>query len=408
MRVLLTTIGSRGEVQPVSAVARELHRLGHEAVVCAPPDFRELVEGMGIPFVALGPEVSHTAKASAPPRPAMASVEAARQALAGTVAEQFRTIGQAAADCDAIVAGGAMMVAARSIAEQRGIPYAYASFCPITLPSAQHAPLPMPGRPAAAENADNRALWDVDARFWNDNVGPALNAHRSTQGLPPVTDVRGHMFTERPWLAADPVLGPWPGDWAADGAGEVVQTGAWVLRDERPLAPELEEFLQAGEPPIYFGLGSVRAPGDVSSVVLRVARELGRRVVLLSGWAGLAVDGSGNDCLVIGEVNQQALFRRVAAVVHHGGAGTTTAAAGAGAPQVLVPQRYDQPYWGRRVEDLGIGCAVAGGMPGDAELRAALARVLDGEVGVRAKAVAAGVRWDGAEVAARRLIGLGG
>ena len=77
------------------------------------------------------------------------------------------------------------------------------------------------------------------------------------------------------------------------------------------------------------------------------------------GWADLSLVDNEPDCLAIGEVNQQALFKRVAAVVHHGGAGTTTAAALAGAPQVVIPQHYDQHYWAQRVHQLGIGTAHA-------------------------------------------------
>ena len=109
------------------------------------------------------------------------------------------------------------------------------------------------------------------------------------------------------------------------------------------------------------------------------------------------------DCLAVGEVNQQALFRRVAAVVHHGGAGTTTTAARAGAAQVVVPQWADQPYWARRVADLGIG--VAQDVPGltTESLSAALRTALASRTRARARAVAGTIRTDGATVAARLL-----
>src|SRR5690606_6346415 len=94
-----------------------------------------------------------------------------------------------------------------------------------------------------------------------------------------------------------------------------------------------------------------------------VARAQGRRVLLSSGWAQLALVDDREDCFIVDEVNQQALFTRVAAVIHHGGAGTTTAAARAGSPQVIVPQIADQPYWASRVWDLGIGSAHDGAMP---------------------------------------------
>jgi vancomycin aglycone glucosyltransferase len=124
-------------------------------------------------------------------------------------------------------------------------------------------------------------------------------------------------------LAADPVLAPWP-----DPADEsVFQAGAWILPDERPFSFELETFLEGGEPPIYFGFGSIRAPEGLSQVMVQTAQALGRRAIISQGWANLSVVDNEPDCLVIGEVNLQALFKQVAAVVHHGGAGTTTLAA---------------------------------------------------------------------------------
>jgi vancomycin aglycone glucosyltransferase len=161
------------------------------------------------------------------------------------------------------------------------------------------------------------------------------------------------MFTDRPWLAADPTLGPWP-DPADEG---VFQTGSWILPDERPLARELDAFLASGAPPIYFGFGSTRAPQDAGPVILQATRTMGRRAIVSRGWFDVSLVENQADCLSIGEVNVHALFSRVAAVVHHGGAGTTTAAALAGAPQVVIPDRYAQHYWAQRVHTLGIGAA---------------------------------------------------
>jgi vancomycin aglycone glucosyltransferase len=210
------------------------------------------------------------------------------------------------------------------------------------------------------------------------------------------------MFTDRPWLAADPTLGPWP-DPADDG---VFQTGAWILPDERPLSRELEAFLEGGEPPIYFGFGSNRATKDAGLAMLQAARALGRRAIVSRGWFDEALAGDEDDCLSIGEVNVHALFPRVAAVVHHGGAGTTTATALAGVPQIVVPDRYDQHYWAQRVHALGIGAAHAPGVPTADSLARALERAMRPDVAARARSVAAAVRRDGTQVAAERLLGL--
>src|SRR3982750_1051197 len=144
MRVLLSTIGSRGDVQLIVALALQLRELGQEVRICAPPDFREWIGTLGIPFVPVGPEVRRPAApspsaAQAPPGP-----EQLRQLMEDTVAGQFETITAAARGCDILVAGMALQFALHSIAEQMGIPYVYTAWCPITLPSQHHAPPPLP------------------------------------------------------------------------------------------------------------------------------------------------------------------------------------------------------------------------------------------------------------------------
>jgi vancomycin aglycone glucosyltransferase len=398
MRVLLSTIGSRGDVQPLVALAVQLRELGQEVRVCAPPDFRDLIEGLGISFVPLGPELRSTAKGS--PAQARPSAEQIRQMMEGTVATQFETIPAAAQGCDVIVAGNALNIAARSVAEQMGIGYVFAAYCPITLPSPHHAPPKVLAWTPKDATADNRTLWAEDAQRWNERWGPALNSHRASAGLAPVTDVRSHVLTDKPWLAADPTLAPWP----EPADPDVFQMGAWILPNQRPLSPELETFLEAGEPPVYFGFGSIRAPQDLSKTMIETARALGLRAIVSRGWADLLLVDNQPDCLSIGEVNQQALFKRVAAVVHHGGAGTTTAATAAGAPQVVIPQHHDQHYFAQRINDLGIGSAHPPVVPTTDLLTSALEHTLQPAVAAGARSIATAVRRDGALVAAQRLI----
>lgn len=176
------------------------------------------------------------------------------------------------------------------------------------------------------------------------------------------------------------------------------------MPDGSALPPELETFLDAGEAPVYFAFGSARGAEGLSRTMIEAARALGRRAIVSRGWADLSLIDEGPDCLAVGEVNHHALFRRVAAVVHHGGAGTTTAAALAGAPQVVIPQGYDQHYWAQRVGQLGIGVAHAPGAPNRASLTTALEQTLRHEVTARAGSVARAVRRDGEQLAAERLL----
>ena len=138
---------------------------------------------------------------------------------------------------------------AQSVAEKLDIRYVYAAYCPIFLPSPHYPPQPLPGRPFPPDVTDHRMLNHLNIQNYNALFGDALNTHRASIGLPPVDNVRDQVFTSHPWLAADPVLAPWqePADL------DVVQTGAWIVPDERPLPPELAAFLDAGPPPVYVG-----------------------------------------------------------------------------------------------------------------------------------------------------------
>jgi len=399
MRILLSTIGSRGDVQPLVALGLQLKELGQDVRMCVPPDFREWIEGLGMTVTPIGPELRSTAKAN--PMAARPTPQQIRQMMEGTVATQFVTITTAAQDCDLIVGATALQVAAPSIAESMGVPYFFAAYCPAVLPSPHHAPPVLPGlgdKPVTM--TDYSELWAKDAERWNMQWKDILNPQRERLGLEPVSDVRSHILTKQPWLASDPALGLWP-DTADESA---FQSGAWFMKDERLLDPELEAFLNAGDPPIYFGFGSIRAPEEFSRVTIETARRLGRRTILLRGWADLSLVDSEPDCIAIGEVNHQALFKRVAAIIHHGGAGTTHAATRGGAPQVVIPQHYDQHYWAGRVQQLGIGTAHISTTPTFDSLTSALEKVLQSDVTARAKSIADEIRTDGTLVAARRLL----
>ncbi|MEV8098365.1 glycosyltransferase [Kitasatospora sp. NPDC085879] len=403
MRVLLSTYGSRGDVQPLAGLAVRLHELGAEVRVCAPPDeeFAQRLAEVGVPMV----PVSESVRALVTGAPPVASDFPRR--VAALVSAYYDAIVAEAEAGAVVVATGLFPSAAgaRSAADKLGLGYVYLALQPTVLPSPHRPPFQYPSHPYPPEVTDNRELWDLNIQTMNALFGGAVNTHRASVGLPPVDNVRDHVLTDRPWLATDPVLDPWQ---SADL--DVVQTGAWILPDERALPAELEAFLNAGAPPVFVGFGSMplRGAGDVAGVAVEAVRAQGRRVVIARGWAELSPTDDKDDCFAVGEVNHQALFGRVAAVVHHGGAGTTMAATRAGTPQVVVPQIVDQPYWAQRVAELGIGAAHDGPAPTVESLSAALRTALTPETRARARAVADTMSTDGASVAAKLLLDVAG
>jgi vancomycin aglycone glucosyltransferase len=275
-------------------------------------------------------------------------------------------------------------------------------YCPAIFPSPDHPPPKIGSQHSQSLPArENLALWKAEEQQWNELFGTTLNEEREKAGLAPVENVLRYVLTDRPWLAADPAIAPMP---SASGL-QIVTSGAWFLPDQSSLPDPLEEFLASGPPPVYFGLGSMRATGSAARIMIEAARETGCRVILSQGWANLMAIDAGEDCLVIGDTNHEKLFPRVAAVVHHGGAGTTTAATRAGRSQVVLPQIYDQYYWAHRIQELGVGVS---GPPREQlnmeTLVAALRETLRPETATRAQSLAGKIEKDGARMAAERLL----
>ena len=150
---------------------------------------------------------------------------------------------------------------------------------------------------------------------------------------------------------------PPPEDWAQTAT----VTGYWFLdQDEHWNPPEsLTEFLSEGEPPVYFGFGSIfgRDPKHTTQVILEAVRRTGVRAILAQGWGGLEPTAStqSESVMFIEATPHSWLFPQVSAVVHHGGCGTTAAGLLAGKPTIVCPFFGDQHFWGRHVERLGVG-----------------------------------------------------
>jgi vancomycin aglycone glucosyltransferase len=402
MRILLSSIGSRGDVQPILALGLEVKKLGHEASLCVAPNFKEWIESYGLECTPIGPDLKKLTGGTVPGKPVLPSNEQLQQLAEQTVRTQFQVISEAARGCDLVVGAGALQIALRSIAEARKIPYVFAAYCPAVLPSGNYPPPKMGGHYSySLPEAENQLLWREDEESFNKRFGATLNEERAKVGLGTVPSVQPYIFTDRPWLAADPVIAP-----AFPLAGmKVVQTGAWFIPDQTALPEDLESFLDEGTTPIYLGFGSMRASEQTARVLIEAARAMGLRSILSQGWANLIPSDKGKDCLSIGDVNHEKLFPRVAAIIHHGGSGTTTAAARAGRAQVIIPHNYDQFYWANRVQELGVG--VSGPLRDDLTvdtLVPALRECLQPEVTTRAQTLASRMELHGAQVAAERLV----
>jgi sterol 3beta-glucosyltransferase len=187
--------------------------------------------------------------------------------------------------------------------------------------------------------------------------GPFVNSFRRSYQLSPFTSGSFYQI-----LRSTPLLGayssrviPHPPDWP----DSMQITGYWfqdLLTKWQPPA-QLEAFLEAGDPPVYIGFGSMAGsqPDRLAKLVLEALAMSGQRGLLLTGWGGIHALSVPESVLVIEAAPHTWLFPRMAAVVHHGGAGTTAEGLRAGVPSVILPYMMDQPFWGQRVKALGVG-----------------------------------------------------
>jgi len=353
LKILLTSIGSRGDVQPMLAIAQALAARGHHPVIAAPPDFGDWVRGFGFEFAPLGIDVN-------------AFMQEHRATLGGNIWKFFRVVrgmfdrdlpDQMAAllelgrDADAIVhAAGAAM--APSAAEKLGIPALNVFFTTTVLPSRHHAPVVVPWR--TLPKWMNALLWLATDPMWNMLLRKGMNAGRERAGLRPLRDVVTHLFDDASHvLAVDSGILPSDPRWAA----RVPSVGFLFLQPkEIALEADLDNWLREGEPPVYVGFGSMTGTGPerMHRVMVEAIEATGRRGLVSAGWARFDRASFPAGWRVVGDTAHALLFPRMACVIHHGGSGTMAAALRAGVPQVIAPLILDQYHHAQRLHELGL------------------------------------------------------
>ena len=351
MRIALAVDGTRGDVHPMLALGDHLRAEGHEVVVCGPPDAEPDCQARGFELRPMGVAVRQfmDQEAEGIARGRLGFALAGHRYFEATIARQFERLPAATEDVDAILGAG-LCFAGGSAAELHGIPYRLIAYCPVLLPSSEHAPFIVPG--ANTPRWLNRLLWSLMVPVFSRLIGVRINQQRRRLGLPARGDFYRSLLSERPILAADPLLAPVPLD--CDVPVTPIRYLHAAPGDALP--EKLEAFLASGAAPIYFGFGSMTDPRPERTTrqILDAVEMAGCRAVISEGWAGLGQGPLPESVFRTGPADHARLFPRMAAVVHHGGAGTTTTSARAGVPQIIVPHGVDQYYWGARVQALGV------------------------------------------------------
>ena len=399
MRILMLAFGSRGDVQPYIALGQGLQQAGFDVTLAAGINFQAWIEREGLRCTPFRVDVeaymqSELGKdwlgnSSDNPQRELQNMRRMVDAIAVDVVADLLTMIDAA---DVLVSGLLTVEVVTAIAQARGKRPLLAMMSPLA-PTANGA-AGMQALLQRQTNPLNRWWGYVIETMLFTALRPASVLMHERLGLPPVksSDFLRAANRTPTLLGVSPLVVPHPPDW---GAHHHV-TGYWFLDaapDWQP-SPALQSFLDAGAPPVYIGFGSMsnRDPQGTTRVMIDALKATGQRGIIHSGWAGLHAEDLPPDIFLLDYAPHDWLFPRMAAVIHHGGAGTTGAALRSGVPSAIVAHMGDQPFWGRRVYELGVGAPPLRRHDLTTERLTATIRALTGDPALRTRAAALGDR----------------
>lgn len=359
MRISMVAIGSTGDVRPYVLLGKELKKRGHEVTIVCFDMTEKMVTEAGLNFAPLAGSVKDIFMAvMTPGTNGFTFLPKFKNALLDDLPQFLHTLEEGCKDAEAIICTffGSVVY---SIAEKHNIPCIqthyflmdYNDMFPITT-----APGLKMGK------AWNKVSYKMGYALINTLEWHYLSDWRSEEGMKskkismsPDYYINGHKI---PVLyAISPLLVPRAPEWDE----HIHMTGFWTDPEPCEYEPEpsLVRFLEEGEKPVYIGFGSMVSGdmGQTLDIVLKAVAASGVRAIIGRGWGGGALDAalSNPNVYVADYIPHDWLFSRVSAVVHHGGAGTTAAGVLACKPTLVVPFGGDQPFWGQRIYDLGIG-----------------------------------------------------
>lgn len=359
-RIVIATIGTQGDVQPYVSLAIELKTRGYKVCFGASSDFRDMVEDRGIEFHSLGDPIqdflTQTRFENAMSQNMLVNFPSLLRQGQQIVDVAARHAWKMSQGADAILLNMNTSFGI-DIAEALDIPAIMVALQPLN--STSEFPLCSYYGPdlGPALNRLTHAATSVQQAYYD---FPRDRLRRELMGLEPrkrggvFEDTNGKNLTTL--YAYSGIVSPRPRDWPKTA----IVTGYWQMADSTDWQPSerFKTFLAQGSKPAYIGFGSMPFGAERNTEILKKAMKLwGGRAVVARGWGGINPDHLPPSVYAIRQAPHDKLFKHVSAVIHHGGAGTTSAGLHAGRPTFVVPQTVDQPYWGRRVYELGCGPA---------------------------------------------------
>lgn len=366
MKIGMIALGSRGDVQPYIALGKGLQAAGHFVRLVTHENYERLVSDHQLNFWPVSGDVQAFLQTDEM-RDVLASGNfltitrrTAKEAKRATLAWAEEAL-VGCKDMELLIAGIGGLYVALALAEKLDLPLIQAHVIPFT-PTAAFPGALLPQALANIGGPLNRWSHHLTRQaMWQGSRAADRVARQQVLNLP-TAPFWGPYNSDRMnngliLYGFSPAVLPKPDDWNDN----THVTGYWFLDSEAAWTPPpaLLQFLQTGPPPIYIGFGSMsnQQPEKAFDLILQAVAQTNQRAIVLSGWDGFQKTSLPKTIFVMESAPHDWLFQQVTAVVHHGGAGTTAAGLRAGVPSIIIPFFGDQPFWGRRIVELGVGTA---------------------------------------------------
>jgi len=339
MKIACVILGTRGDVQPIVALAEGLIERGHEVTICAPPENEKLISRVNCRFVPFGPSPQKTAKENPKRQKGGVVVKISPKEGKKVISDQINLLPKILTGTDLILGVG-IVFGVHTAADILKVPYRFVIYYPIVLGTTSDDPL------------KSRIMFGFGRSMINLFIKGFINKHRAKFSLPPIKDVWSHWLGDRVIVACDPELNK-----ARDGVSfPFIQTGFMLLPSQNDLPDKVKNFCNSGKPPVYIGFGSnpIANTEIFKQIFEEVRKNTNQRLIISKGWADLP-DSNSSDILYVDELPFDLLFPKLAAAIYHGGTGTMATIARVGIPQAAFPFMADQFANRDNIVKLGLG-----------------------------------------------------
>ncbi|WP_179474943.1 glycosyltransferase [Mycolicibacterium vinylchloridicum] len=399
MKLVLSSYGGRGDIEPAVVVGRELLRRGHDIRMAVPPNLVGFAEAAGLPAVSYGLDSTDilelqwryfTLYGRTPWKLKELNRMAAETAQFAQAcwAEMTRNLASAAQGADLLLTGLIFEQPAANVAEAYDIPLVTLHYFPYRVHGQLLPLLPAPlSRMAMTVNE-----WTA----WR-GTRKGEDAQRRELGLPKAAGPVPRRVADRSSLeiqAYDELVFPrLAAEWAKGNRHRPVNrpfVGALAMASPTESDEAVAAWIAEGSPPIFFGFGSVPigSPADTIAMIATACAQLGERAIVGAGGTDYGDAPSFDHVKVVGQVNYATIFPSCRAVVHHGGSGTLAACLRAGVPQLVLWTLPDQPFFAAQLKRLKVGAGRRFSTTTEKSLVKDLRRILAPEFAARAREIA--------------------